>query len=238
MLMIIATSDYWDQKIVLSEEAIGELEFWLFNIHCLTPRRFRVHRKLPDKIVYTDASNYACEGYLVESNSKIVHKMWSESEASKSSTHRELLAVLITIESLKDDFSNCLVKLYTDNQNVVRITQAGSMKHDLHSLATSIFNLCIRRNITLEVEWVPRDFNLQADYFSKIFDYNDWSVNDVYFNYFNGIWGPFECDLFADFNNHKLPTFFSPYWCPGTSGVDAFGQNWSSFNCWIVPPIH
>ena len=88
LLMIIATSDYWDQKIVLSEEAIGELEFWLFNIHCLTPRRFLVHRKLPDKIVYTDASNYACAGYLVESNPKIVHKMWSESEASKSSTQR------------------------------------------------------------------------------------------------------------------------------------------------------
>ena len=56
--------------------------------------------------------------------------MWSESEASKRSTYRELIAVFITFESLKDDFENRLVKLYTYNQNVVRITQAGRMKYD------------------------------------------------------------------------------------------------------------
>jgi hypothetical protein len=31
--------------------------------------------------------------------------------------------------------------------------------------------------------------------------------------------------------------FFSPYWCPGSGGVDAFGFNWSGQNCWMVPPV-
>ena len=50
-------------------------------------------------------------------------------------------------------------------------------------------------------------------------------------------WGPFDCDLFADYNNHKLHVFFSAYWCPGSSGVDAFSYDWSAYNCWIFPPI-
>ncbi|CAG2217404.1 unnamed protein product [Mytilus edulis] len=164
--------------------------------------------------------------------------MWTPDEAKKSSTFRELLAVFITLFSLLPDFQNRLVKIYTDNQNVVKIVQAGSMRTELQEIALKIFNLCIRNCISLEVEWVPRELNTTADFYSKLFDFNDWYVNDVYFKYFNSLWGPFDCDVFADYNNHKLPIFFSAYWCPDTSGVDAFGFSWNTYNCWLVPPVH
>jgi ribonuclease HI len=61
--------------------------------------------------------------------------MWSSIEASKSSTYRELKAVFITLDSLNNFFSNRLIKLYTDNQNVVRIIRTGSMKSVLQDLA-------------------------------------------------------------------------------------------------------
>lgn len=35
-----------------------------------------------------------------------------------------------------------------------------------------------------------------------------------------------DIDLFADANNHKLEKNYSAYWCPGTSGVDAFAFDW------------
>ena len=71
---------------------------------------------------------------------------------------------------LKDKF----VKLYTDNQNVVRIAQIGSMKPDLQSLAISIYNTCLLFRIDLSVSWVPRNLNTVADSLSKIFDFDDW----------------------------------------------------------------
>ena len=138
--------------------------------------------------------------------------MWTPDEASKSSTYRELKAVHITVLSLLSDLKNRLVKLYTDNQNVARIINCGSMRRELQDIALNIFDLCIQNSISLEVEWIPRDLNTTADFFSKLFDFNDWSVADIYFNYFNNIWGPFDYDLFADFNNHKLPKFLSAYW--------------------------
>ena len=138
----------------------------------------------PDKIVYTDASSFACAGFAVETYTTVVHKMWSSEEALKSSTYRELKAVFITLFSLQEVFQNRLVKIYTDNQNVVRITNSGSVKSELQSLAIEIFNLCIIKNISLEVEWIPREQNQTADAYSKGFDYDDWSISDKFFDFF------------------------------------------------------
>ena len=51
-------------------------------------------------------------------------------------------------------------------------------------------------------------------------------------------WGPYTFDRFADCNNFKVSKFNSQFWCPGTSGVDAFAYDWSNYNNWIVPPVH
>ena len=116
----------------------------------------------PDKIVCTEASSFACAGFTVETYTRVVHKMWSSEEALKSSTYRELKAVLLALFSLQEVFQNRLVNIYTDNQNIVRITNTGSMKSELQSLAIEIFNLCIIKNISLEVEWIPREQNQTA----------------------------------------------------------------------------
>lgn len=53
------------------------------------------------------------------------------------------------------------------------------MKLELQSLAIEIFNLGIRKNISLEVEWIPYEQNQTADAYSKVFDYDDWSISDL-----------------------------------------------------------
>ena len=73
---------------------------------------------------------------------------------------------------------------------------------------------------------------------SKIFDFDDWGVSENIFNFFNNLWGPFTCDVFADSENRKIDTFLSRFFTPGTSGVDAFAYDWSKFNNWLVPPIY
>jgi hypothetical protein len=85
-------------------------------------------------------------------------------------------------------------------------------------------------------EWIPRDLNVQADFYSKIFDFDDWSVALHMFCFFNQKWGPFSIDRFADSNNHQLDNFNSRFWTPGSKGVFAF--DWSKDNNWLVPPIH
>ena len=62
----------------------------------------------------------------------------------QSSTWRELKAVEITLKGCVDLFKNKFVKILTDNQNVERISEVGSMKKDLQSLAIDIFHFLIK----------------------------------------------------------------------------------------------
>ena len=90
----------------------------------------------PERIVFTDASSFAGAGFA-ELNGKhtVVHSMWKNEEVNKSSTWREMKAIFIILQSLSLCLSNKLVKMYTDNQNVARICNVGSMKPDLQYLA-------------------------------------------------------------------------------------------------------
>lgn len=117
----------------------------------------------------------------------------------------------------------------------MRIACKGSMVDELHQLAMSIFGECVKHGILLEVQWIPRNYNDCADSYSRIFDKDDWSVSDHIFRYFEKNWGPYTIDVFANCKNN-VTRFYSKYWNPGSTGVDAFAYDWSGENCWIVPP--
>lgn len=108
----------------------------------------------------------------------------------------------------------------------------------MQAIATKFFDLCVQRSILLEIAWVPRILNFEADDASKIFDWDDWGVSEHIFKFLNAKWGPFTVDWFANNVNNKLNVFYSKFWCPGTSGVDAFAYNWGNQNNWVVPPVN
>jgi len=119
----------------------------------------------------------------------------------QSSTYRKLKAVDFALKSFSLKLGSRYVKLYSDNQNVVRIINIGSMKMDLQEIALSIFHNCLKYNIFLDVAWVPRSLNTEADFYCKMFDYDDWQVHESVFKYFDKIWCPYTFDRFADCNN-------------------------------------
>ena len=134
-----------------------------------------------ERIIFSDASGYAGAGFVLENNN-VVHCMWDMENRTKSSTWRELKTVSNVLESLYDDLKGKMVKLYTDNQNVVKIDKKGSMKPELQNIGLHIFHLCLSYNILLEVEWIPRDENFEADFLSKIFDFDDWGISQNIFS--------------------------------------------------------
>ena len=44
------------------------------------------------------------------------------------------------------------------------------------------------------MKWIPREQNVDADYLSKIKDFDD-NINDHVFSYLNYKWGPHTVDL-------------------------------------------
>ena len=158
----------WADRLPLSAEAREELEFWRecllqFNGHPIwfSPGATR--------IVYSDASSSGYGGcHTVEVGPQVVHGQWSEYEASLSSTWRELKAVFCVLCSFAPKLAGHKVKWFTDNQNVVRIVEAGSRKPHLQQVALSIFKCCFLHGIHLDMEWIPRSLNDKADYISRI----------------------------------------------------------------------
>lgn len=237
LCMAVCQRDTWDSHFNVPIQVKTELTFWLNNCNELPNVIVYPIQKAPERIIFTDASSYAGAGFVVGNILQIAHNMFTEQEKFMSSTWRELKAVQFVLESMHTQLAGKLVKVYTDNQNVVHICQVGSMKPDLHDLAMDIYRICIINGITIEVEWIPRRENEQADLLSRIFDFDDWSVTDNIFQMFEKRWGKITFDRFADDKNHKVEKFNSRFWVPGTAGVDAFAFDWSGENNWIVPPV-
>jgi hypothetical protein len=117
----------WSDHIYVTQEAKNELVFWLESVDSYNGRAlWRAPSAV--RVVYSDASDTGFGSYIVEHGSHIVHGQWSQVEAIKSSTWRELRAVTQTLKSVAHELSNHRVRWFSDNQNVVRIVQVGSRK--------------------------------------------------------------------------------------------------------------
>ena len=229
----------WDKRIKLDRDhpCITELQFWLHNVHKLNLKRLTKY-DVPATFIYSDASSLAGAAYLLKICNSAFHYSWSSIESLNSSTWRELKAIELAFKCYCSSLKGKTVKWFTDSQNCVKIIECGSMKRELQAMAYSIFETCLLNNIRLEVQWIPRTINEQADYLSKLIDFDDWGVSREFFEFVDSLWGVHTIDRFADCHNTKLDRFNSRYWSPGSENVDCFSQNWFSENNWIVPPIN
>ena len=50
-------------------------------------------------------------------------------------------------------------------------------------------------------------------------------------------WGPFSMDWFASDWSHQVDRFCSKYWTIDSTGMDAFGQDWSQEEGFFHPPV-
>ncbi len=106
----------------------------------------------------------------------------------------------------------------------------------IHDVSKQLFWYCLKHNITLRAAWIPWEQNELADHLSKIIGVDDWMVNPATFRAHSAEFGPFEVDLFASHTNHQVPKYYSQFYTPDTSGVNAFRFKWGR-RCWCNPPF-
>ena len=92
--MFSALNEKYDWKQILNisfnQDCIGELLFWKNNIFKMGPESLLLKYSIYN--LFTDASNFAAAGFI-ENSDLVMHIPWLRSEASKSSTWREIKAI-------------------------------------------------------------------------------------------------------------------------------------------------
>ena len=58
-----------------------------------------------------------------------------------------------------------------------------SMKPYLQDLALDLFTSCLSNRITVDIQWIPRTENQEADAISKRINYDDWETAQVLFHF-------------------------------------------------------
>ena len=112
---VIDSRSTWDSRLNIGfhNDCLSEMFFWKKNIVTLNSRNI-VPYQAPLLLSFSDASNVACGAYLVGTE-EVSHRMWSSSEAEKSSTWRELKAVDFALTSFKNSIQGKSVKWHSDN---------------------------------------------------------------------------------------------------------------------------
>ena len=159
-------------------------------------------------------------------------------EKTFSSAWRELDAIRFSLLSLGKQFENKCIFWYTDNFATKQITKCGINKTHIHSLALNIFTLTFNHNIHLEVFWVGREYNKEADEISKTIAFDDWYMTQGLINILEQRWRKISIDRFASDINRKSKRFNSRYLCPETEGINAFSFDWSNEVNLLVPPSY
>jgi len=181
MYVLINSVPLLQHRVLLSKNVLGELAFWLQNFTSLAGQPiWRLSPKI-DVITYSDASSSGWAGYAVQLGNFIAKGAWGTEDAQQSSTFRELKAVRLVLETFARHLQNKECKHRSDNQSTISIMAVGSNKECLQKEATMIYAICRQHGIRLFPEWVPRNLNTRADYWSKVIDTDDWMLNPVHF---------------------------------------------------------
>lgn len=156
-----------------------------------------------------------------------------------SSTEREIAALLHTVKVLLRNRRDLIVGrrlvYQTDNQGNMYDVMGLKGGHSTFPLVKELHILCAESDVEIEVQWFPRNSSNQviADELSKLVDDSEWLLNDGIYS--RVVLGRLSVsgrqptiDIFASAASSKVPgSFFSRYYCQGTSGVDAFNQQWA-----------
>ena len=239
--LAIAEAPTWDSDINLNDEIKNEIKFWVKNLRKINGRAMFPSTAV-SQVLYSDASGTGVATVLTGSPNRdkyIVNRMFNADEAGTSSTERELLGVLHGLIEFKHLLLGQSVLWNTDSKNVARKVKRGSMKVYLLNIAVAIFHITRKYRINLNVVWIPRAQNEEADFWSRVRDFNDWGIEPVWFVKIcahckvNPI-----VDRFADFRNKKTKRYNSRFYHSTSEAVDAFSQNWAGVVNWVVPPLY
>ncbi|XP_018493987.1 uncharacterized protein LOC108863840 [Galendromus occidentalis] len=220
----------------LPSDIRSDLEWWTTHLDTIATGPIR-----PPLVSLEITSDSSLQGWGAWCSHGATGGAWNDDDRHLHINALELKAIFLAVQRLAKDCSNTTIAIRTDNTNAMHsINNFGSLHSPtLNSLSRQIWAWAFDRNLHLKATYIPGVLNDIADTLSRtVLDNHSYSLHQATFDRLNSMHGPFQIDLFADFSNHEVDTYFSWVKDPFAIGVDAFLSRWDSWtNLYAFPPF-
>lgn len=168
MLQDVRNADRIGQLTIdIDPETVDEIRFWSTELH--TQNGASITAKAARLFWQIDASESAIGA--VSSNGEKACIPLPERAIGKSSTYRELLGVLLTLQLWTNQSHRRTIELQMDSFAGVRnICKGGGPISELNDLTKQIWEQTEHNGTTIRAVWIPREENSVADTLSKLWD--------------------------------------------------------------------
>lgn len=224
----------WQDLLQIDTGTSKDLEWWLSALQSWNGKAVVKHSV--DMQLTTDASHI---GWGAHVNGLKAMGFWNMRMSQEHSNYRELMAVMLAIQSFAEQLQNHSIQLLSDNVTTVAyLNHLGGPSPLLSQLATAIWSECYRLNIQLQAKHLAGCKNQLADQLSRMPTTHEWMLHPAIFNYIDSVFGPHDIDRFASLQTYQVPRYNSYYYDPMTMGVDAFAQtDWHDTNNYVNAPF-
>lgn len=231
---LLKTKRSWQDILAIDMGTMKDLGWWLealknWNGRAVAPTTIDVQ-------ITTDASS---SGWGAHTNGLKAMGFWNQRMAHEHSNYRELMAVMMGIQSFRDQLKGHTVQLLSDNiTTIAYLNNLGGSEKKLSDLATGIWSECYRMGIHLHARHLAGKDNCLADQLSRMSMKYDWMLHPALFRHIDNLYGPHDIDRFASMTTTQLHLYNSLTYDPFTVGVDALAQkDWSVMNNYVNAPF-
>jgi ribonuclease HI len=189
----------------------------------------------PSVTVTTDASLRAWGAHMGVSK---VQGAWTYNQSKLHINVLEMLAVFKALKAFQ--LANKMVLIQTDNTSVISyINKAGGTRSlQLCQMTWDLLTWCREHRVMLQAVHIPGTRNVLADKLSRqMCSPTEWELNSAVLNKLFLIWQRPHIDLFATFQNRKLPQFCSLFPHPQAFHQDALSISWDQMSAYAFPPL-
>ena len=217
------------------ESCRADLRWWSVESHLLVGLPLGL--PYPDLALYIDASDLSWGAFLADAH---LSDLWPPEFLSFSINHRELLAVLYSVQGFLPVFRGRSVSLFADNTTALYYLrkQGGTHSSTLNTVAQTIRRLCEDHQVRLVLQFIPNHLNVLADSLSRRSQVlgSKWTLCHQAFQELLRLWLA-NIDLFATSLNARLPVYFAPVADPQSAGTGAIMQSWDGLQAYAFPPF-
>ncbi len=246
----------WDTVFPFSTSERQELRWWFEHLPRLHGRKWRLSTRV--LVVVGDVSESGFAGYTPggEVEGRIGGGFSQEDMAllalgQWSSTVRETrnaeFCIIAVCETLGAAAAGSCIRYVGDNEGSIAALERQTGSADVFAIVKRVHLYCYERGVDLALEWRPRT-DPQVAYADHLSRYVDYSAIFITRPTYRRVCEQMGChpnlDVFAGGgkDEHRTAQYFTVCACPGSSGVDAFAQDWlvtpkgQRALVWVFPP--